>query len=169
MQRFRTFSERTGERDEEADTTAGNARRRTGILSRALPARNPMAGMPGLALRFAVVGGGGVVVNTLVLYALYHWAGLPLLAASSIAVELAVVHNYLLNDRWTFAAGDPSLRRFIKFNITVLGGLGVNVLIVWTLVRTGMHLLLANCLGIAAAFAVNFASSTGWVWGRRSR
>nr|WP_232546841.1 GtrA family protein [Streptomyces antimycoticus] len=91
--------------------------------------------MPGLALRFAVVGGGGVLVNTVVLFVLYHWVGLPLLSASAIAVELAVVHNYLLNDRWTFAVGTPSLRRFIKFNISVLGGLGVNVLIVWSLVR----------------------------------
>ncbi|MEU4892442.1 GtrA family protein [Streptomyces sp. NPDC044780] len=166
MQRFRTFSERTGEPDDEVDTTA---RRRTGMFSRALPRRNPMAGLPGLAVRFAVVGGGGVLVNTVVLFVLYHWAGLPLLAASSIAVEIAVVHNYLLNDRWTFAVRTPSLRRFIKFNVTVLGGLAVNVFIVWSLVRAGMHLLMANCLGIAAAFAVNFASSTGWVWGRRSR
>ncbi|WNE97436.1 GtrA family protein [Streptomyces luomodiensis] len=166
MQRFRTFSERTGKPDDEVDTTA---RRRTGMFSRALPRRNPMAGLPGLAVRFAVVGGGGVLVNTVVLFVLYHWAGLPLLAASSIAVEIAVVHNYLLNDRWTFAVRTPSLRRFIKFNVTVLGGLAVNVFIVWSLVRAGMHLLMANCLGIAAAFAVNFASSTGWVWGRRSR
>ncbi|WP_064456028.1 GtrA family protein [Streptomyces hygroscopicus] len=166
MQRFRTFSERTGEPDDRVDTTA---RRRTGMFSRALPTRNPLAGLSGLALRFALVGGGGVLVNTVVLYALYHWAGLPLLAASSIAVELAVVHNYLLNDRWTFKVRNPSHRRFIKFNVSVLGGLGVNVLIVWTLVRSGMHVLLANCLGITAAFAVNFASSTGWVWGRRSR
>ncbi|MBL1114760.1 GtrA family protein [Streptomyces sp. 110] len=169
MQRFRTFSERTGEPGEEADSTDRNDRRRAGMLFRVRQVRNPMAGMPGLALRFAVVGGGGVVVNTVVLFVLYHWAGLPLLAASSIAVELAVVHNYLLNDRWTFAVATPSLRRFIKFNVSVLGGLGVNVLIVWTLVHTGTHLLLANCVGIAAAFAVNFASSTGWVWGRRSR
>ncbi|MET7934705.1 GtrA family protein [Streptomyces sp. NPDC005322] len=166
MQRFRTFSESTGEPDEEVENAS---RRRTGMFSRALPMRNPMAGLPGLALRFAVVGGGGVLVNTVALYALYHWAGLPLLVASSIAVELAVFHNYLLNDRWTFAARTPSTRRFVKFNVSVLGGLAVNVLIVWSLVRAEVHLLLANWIGIAAAFAVNFATSTGWVWGRRSR
>ncbi|MCP9207034.1 GtrA family protein [Streptomyces sp. HD1123-B1] len=166
MQRFRTFSERTSEPDERAEVTV---RRRTGMFSRTLSLRNTAVGLSGLALRFAVVGGGGVLVNTAVLYLLYHWAGLPLLAASSIAVELAVVHNYLLNDRWTFAARSRSARRFIKFNVSVLGGLAVNVLIVWSLVRSGMHLLLANCIGIGTAFAVNFATSTGWVWGRRSR
>ncbi|MET7765134.1 GtrA family protein [Streptomyces sp. NPDC005336] len=166
MQRFRTFSERTGEPDEQAQIAG---RRRTGMFSRALSVRNPMAGLPGLALRFAVVGGGGVLVNTVALFALYHWAGLPLLVASSIAVELAVVHNYLLNERWTFAVRTPSARRFVKFNVSVLGGLAVNVLIAWSLARAGMHLLLANWIGIGAAFAVNFATSTGWVWGRRSR
>ncbi|MBL1095197.1 GtrA family protein [Streptomyces coffeae] len=166
MQRFRTFSERTGEPGERAEVTV---RRWTGMFSRTLSVRNPPVGLSGLAVRFAVVGGGGVLVNTAVLYVLYHWIGIPLLAASSIAVELAVVHNYVLNDRWTFAARARSAGRFVKFNVSVLGGLAVNVLIVWSLVRAGMHLLLANCFGIGAAFAVNFATSTGWVWGRRSR
>jgi putative flippase GtrA len=166
MQRFRTFSERTGEPGDRADVST---RKRNGTPSRTRSPRERMAGLTGLALRFAVVGGGGVLVNSAVLFALYRWAGLPLLLASGIAVELAVVHNFLLNDRWTFALHTPSAGRFIKFNVSVLGGLAVNVVIVWSLVRTGMHLLLANCLGISAAFAVNFASSTGWVWGRRSR
>lgn len=166
MQRFRTFSERAGEPGDPADVTT---HRRNGTSVRTRSPRKRMAGMTGLALRFAVVGGAGAVVNSAALFALYHWGGLPLLVASAIAVELAVVHNYLLNDRWTFAVHTPSARRFVKFNVTVLGGLAVNVVIVWSLVRAGMYLLLANCLGISAAFAVNFASSTGWVWGRRSR
>jgi putative flippase GtrA len=166
MQRFRTFSERTGEPGDRADVTTA---RRNGSLPRTRSPRKRTAGLPGLALRFAVVGGAGALVNSAALFTLYHWAGLPLLVASGIAVELAVVHNYLLNDRWTFALHTPSAGRFVKFNISVLGGLAVNVVLVWSLVRAGMHLLLANCLGISAAFAVNFACSTGWVWGRRSR
>ncbi len=166
MQRFRTFSERTGEPGDRADVTT---HRRNGSPVRIGSPRRRTAGLPGLALRFAVVGGGGVLVNSAALFALYHWVGLPLLVASGIAVELAVVHNYLLNDRWTFALRTPSTGRFVKFNISVLGGLAINVVLVWSLVHAGMHLLLANCLGIAAAFAVNFVCSTGWVWGRRSR
>ena len=166
MQRFRTSSERAGDPGDETDVTT---ERRDGSLTGTRSPRKRMAGLPGLALRFAVVGGGGVLVNSAALFALYHWAGLPLLVASGIAVELAVVHNYLLNDRWTFAVHTRSARRFVKFNVSVLGGLAINVVLVWSLVRAGMHLLLANCLGIAAAFAVNFACSTGWVWGRRSR
>jgi putative flippase GtrA len=122
----------------------------------------------GCALRFAIVGGMGAIVNTAFLYVLHRWLGLPLVTASALAVELAVVHNYLLNDWWTFAVRAPSIRRFLKFNVSVLGGLVVNVFIVWLLVDLEVYFLLANGLGIGAAFAVNFLSSAGWVWGRKS-
>jgi len=120
-------------------------------------------------LKFAAVGGLGAVVNTAALYVLHVWVGLPLVAATALAVEIAVVHNYLLNDRWTFAVRILSLRRFVKFNASVLAGLGINVLLVWALAHEGMHFLMANAFGMAAAFAVNFGSSAGWVWGRRDR
>lgn len=79
-------------------------------------------------LRFAVVGGTGVIINTSVLYVLSRWAGLPLLAASALAVELAAISNYLLNDTWTFGVRSPSLGRFAKFNTAALTGLALNVL-----------------------------------------
>lgn len=118
-------------------------------------------------LRFAVVGGTGVIVNTSVLYVLSRWAGLPLVAASALAVELAAISNYLLNDTWTFAARSPSLRRFVKFNTASLAGLALNVLSVWLLTRLGLHLLVANLIGIAAGFAANYAFSVRWVWGHQ--
>jgi putative flippase GtrA len=100
------------------------------------------------------------------LYVLHRWVGLPLPAASALAVELAVIHNYLLNDWWTFAVRAPSIRRFVKFNASVLSGLAVNVFVVWSLTSMGTYFLVANGLGIAAGFALNFASSMAWVWGR---
>lgn len=162
MQHFRTF----GGRADEASERVEAARRRGPALPRTLPARSPAAVR---ALKFALVGVAGAVVNTAALYVLYRWARLPLPLASALAVEIAVVHNYLLNDWWTFAASGPSARRFVKFNISMLGGLAVNVLAVWSLVRVGLHFLPANALGVAAAFTVNFASSSGWVWGRGNR
>jgi putative flippase GtrA len=117
--------------------------------------------------RFAVVGGTGVMINMSVLYVLSRWAGLPLLAASALAVELAAISNYLLNDTWTFAARSPSLRRFAKFNAVSLAGLAINVLGVWLLTRLGFYFLVADLIGIAAGFAVNYAFSVRWVWGQR--
>jgi putative flippase GtrA len=135
----------------------------------ALPASKPKSGRKNWIAKFMVVGGSGAVLNTAVLYVLYRWLQMPLVAASAVAVELAVVNNYLLNDRWTFAAGSPRLRRFAKFNASSLGGLAVNVLSVWFLARIGVHVLVANLAGIAAGFAVNLALSGTWVWGQRAQ
>jgi putative flippase GtrA len=135
----------------------------------ALPnAREPKLRMRKWIPKFVVVGGSGTVLNTAVLYVLYRWLHMPLAAASALAVEVAVVNNYLLNDRWTFAARSPSLRRFAKFNASSLGGLAVNVLAVWLLTRTGLHFLVANLVGIAVAFSINCTLSATWVWRERA-
>jgi putative flippase GtrA len=116
--------------------------------------------------RFAVVGGIGTVINTLALFLLSRWVGLPLAAASALAVELATVSNFLLNDSWTFSARTPSFRRFARFNTAALMGLALNVFIVWFLTRLGVFFLAANLVGIAAGFTLNYAFSVSWVWGR---
>jgi putative flippase GtrA len=117
-------------------------------------------------LKFACVGIIGVGVNTGALYIFSRWLGLPLVAASAIAVELAIIGNYFLNARWTFASSVTSVRRFAKFNFASLFGLGLNVMIVWLLVRAGIYFLAANLFGITAGFASNYALSSIWVWGQ---
>jgi putative flippase GtrA len=122
----------------------------------------------GRAARFCLVGGTGIVINTAVLYLLSRGLGLPLPLSSAVAVELAIISNYVLNDRFTFAARRPSLRRLAKFNLTSLGGLGVNVVIVWLLTRHGVYFLVANLVGIAVAVVVNYTFSVAWVWRREA-
>jgi putative flippase GtrA len=115
-------------------------------------------------LKFGCVGCIGVGINTGALYIFSRWLDLPLVAASAVAVELAVISNYFLNARWTFATGAASFRRFTKFNLASLLGLGLNVMIVWLLVRIGIYFLAANLLGITAGFASNYLLSSIWVW-----
>ena len=117
-------------------------------------------------LKFACVGCIGIAVNTVVLYILSRWLGLPLVTSSAVAVELAIVSNYFINDRWTFASQAVSVRRFAKFNVASLSGLSVNVAAVWLLTRLGIYFLAANLIGIALGFASNYALSSVWVWGR---
>lgn len=116
------------------------------------------------ALRFAVVGVGGVAVNTICLHVLYGLWHLPLLVASSMSVEIAVAHNFFLNDRWTFGGRGPSFLRFAKFNASALLTLLVNVAAVWVLVRSGIDYLAANLVGIGLGAALNFGASSTWVW-----
>jgi putative flippase GtrA len=121
------------------------------------------------ARRFALVGLAGVGVNSLGLYLLHGMAQVPLVAASVLAVELAIVHNYLWNELWTFHGRRPSLSRFAKFNVTALAALVVNVGVVWLLASVGEFYLMANLLGIAAAVFINFTVSMTWIWGGRTQ
>ena len=57
--------------------------------------------LPRLA-RSALVGASGVGVNSGMLWLLHSGAGLPLPAASALAIETAIWNNFLLNDLWTF-------------------------------------------------------------------
>jgi putative flippase GtrA len=117
-------------------------------------------------LKFGLVGGSGAIVNIAILYLLAHVVALPLLVSSALAVECAVISNFLLNNRWTFGARDQPVRRFFKFNAMSLGALSVNVLIVWLLTRSGVYFLAADLAGIAIAMAANYAGSVAWVWRR---
>src|SRR5258708_23511932 len=122
----------------------------------------------GRGVGFCLVGGTGTAINTTVLYSLARGLGLPLPVSSAMAVELAVLSNYLLNDRFTFAARRPSFTRLAKFNITSLARLGVNVTIILILARHGVYVLAANLVGIAAAVVANHPFRFSFVRGKPS-
>lgn len=116
-------------------------------------------------VRFGVVGSSGVVVNSGLLYVFHGGAGWPLIPASALAVEAAIISNFLLNDLWTFSRRDKTRYRFLRFNVVSLGGLAVNTLVLAGLVAvTGIHYLIANLIAIAAAMAWNFAANARWTW-----
>jgi putative flippase GtrA len=116
-------------------------------------------------IRFLVVGGSGVVVNSAALFVLYGLAGLPLVVASALAVELAITHNFLWNDRWTFKRTSRSISRFLKFNLVSLMGLAITTATAWLLVQQGgVNYLLANLAGIALATTCNFLANVQWTW-----
>ena len=116
--------------------------------------------------KFIMVGGTGVLVNSLALLILFQWARLPLPVASALSVELAIVNNFCWNDRWTFRRPQISLSRFVRFNLVSLGGLIITTGTLWMLVRhVGLYFLIANLLGIALATAWNFTASSWWAWG----
>src|SRR5204863_529945 len=72
------------------------------------------------AIRFVIVGAIGFVVQIAALWALTVLGGWRWLPATLAAVEVAVVHNFLWHDRWTWPAGAGSRRsilgRFVAFN-----------------------------------------------------
>ena len=116
--------------------------------------------------KFLVVGGLGTLVNTGILVILYHQLHVALIAASVVATELAIAHNFVWNNFWTFGRRGLSLNRFARFNVVCLGGQCLTVVTLWLLVRyASVHYVVANLVGIASALAWNFTFSAHWTWG----
>jgi putative flippase GtrA len=116
--------------------------------------------------KFILVGGTGVLVNNLALLILFQGVHLPLLVASVLVSELAIINNFYWNDRWTFKRTRISLSRFARFNLVSLSGLLITTGTLWVLVsHLGLYYLVANLLGIGLAMVWNFAANSRWTWG----
>jgi len=119
-------------------------------------------------LRFNAVGLAGILVQLAALATLKQFAELPTLAATALAVELAVLHNFFWHERWTWRThGTPGLaRRLLRFHLANgLVSLGSNLL--WMRILSGslgMHYLPANAISIAVTALLNFALSERFVF-----
>jgi putative flippase GtrA len=119
---------------------------------------------------FVLVGVGGFAVQ-LAAVTLLAASGLTDMAATAIAVELAILHNFVWHERWTWraaAAARPAavFTRLLRFNgataiVSILG----NVAIAWWLVRR-LHFPLpaANALAVGALSFVNFLIADRRIW-----
>ncbi|MCD6567779.1 MAG: glycosyltransferase family 2 protein [Dehalococcoidia bacterium] len=120
--------------------------------------------------KFCLVGLSGVFVNMGLLWLLTEVAGLFYLLSAAISIETSVLTNFTLNDLFTFhdrrSSGiKPLLKRLGKFNLVSLGGVGINMAILWLLTEhLGLYYLLSNLCGIAVATLWNYSVNTMWTW-----
>jgi putative flippase GtrA len=118
-------------------------------------------------LKFNLVGGMGIAVQLLILVALKTGFHLHYLIATALAVEIAVVHNFLWHERFTWSdRGGEGFTRFLKFNLTTgLFSIAGNLVLMKLLVGLGhMNYLLGNGITITACSVVNFLVSDGFVF-----
>lgn len=121
-------------------------------------------------IKFCIVGLSGVAVNMGLLWLLTEVVGLFYLVSATISIETSIISNYLLNDYFTFSdrrsGGTGSLiRRFLKFNLISLAGLGINLSTLWLLTSiAGVYYLLSNLVGIALATLWNYLVNSWWTW-----
>lgn len=116
----------------------------------------------GRFLRFGTVGFSGVFVDMGVFWMLTTILGLAAVPATVLSAEVAVVNNFIWNDRWTFAdrsVQQPGwrscLKRFGKFNVLCL----VGIVLQGTLVG-----LMSNVAGIAPIGAKLLAIALVMLW-----
>jgi putative flippase GtrA len=122
-------------------------------------------------IKFALVGVSGIVVNEILLIILQS-KGMYFLTADAIAIEVSILTNFAMNDLWTFRdtrTGHFAVR-LVKFNLLMLAGLVVNLVIVDIgTVYFGITPTIANLIGIGVAFFLRYALSVKYTWMRTER
>jgi|GEM_PF-688075 len=117
-------------------------------------------------LRFCLVGLSGVLVNEGLLWLLTEKFAIYYLFSALIAIEVSIFNNYLLNEFWTFRdrRQKASLKRFPRFNLVSMGGLIINLSVLFILTQAGLYYLTSNLFGIACATFWNYWINLNWTW-----
>jgi putative flippase GtrA len=119
-------------------------------------------------VRFSAVGAGGVAVQAATLAILLRVTGMHYLAATALAVEAAILHNFAWHRRWTWAdrAASGVILTLLKFNATtgavsLIGNLLLMFLFVGLL---NLNPQVANLITIAVCSFLNFAFANRFVF-----
>ncbi len=127
-------------------------------------------------MKFNAVGGLGIVVQLATLAVFRSWLKLDYLLATGLAVEIAVIHNFLWHERYTWADRPASrithsLVRLAKFNATngavsIVGNLLLMRLLVGEL---KLNYVGSNLVAIVLCSLVNFLLGDRFVFEAEKR
>jgi putative flippase GtrA len=132
--------------------------------------------MPVTARRFsafATIGALGFILQIAALAFLTELARWTWLPATFVAVELAVIHNYVWHERWTWrdVRGPEKghgrfLSRLARFHVANgLGSIAGNLALMWLFVGwAGMPAIVGNILAVGVMSAANFMIADRWVF-----
>ena len=120
-------------------------------------------------LKFNAVGAIGIAVQLAALAILKSGFHVPYLAATALAVETAVLHNFVWHERWTWKdrrGGAHVVLRLVRFHLgNGLVSIVVNLVFMRLLVgRFHMQYLVANLVAIAAGSVANYLVSDWFVF-----
>lgn len=119
-----------------------------------------------LAIKYALVGASSTIIDVGVLTLLVELGHLHLLVAAVLSFCIAVANGFFWNKKWTFQNTSTHLtRQYIKFALTALVGLGLNLLLLSFLVYF-FHLwyVLAKMITTVIVFFWNFTSNKFWTF-----
>jgi putative flippase GtrA len=115
-------------------------------------------------LKFNAVGIVGIFVQLAALTLLASGLKLNYLLSTFLAVESAVLHNFIWHERWTWIdriRASSVIDRLVRFHlanglISIVG----NLFLMWLFVsQLHMHYFVANLIAIASCSVVNFLAS----------
>jgi putative flippase GtrA len=121
-------------------------------------------------LRFNFVGALGIGVQLAALAVFKDLLDIQYLAATALAVELAVLHNFAWHCRFTWkdrpGGTRETLLRLVRFHLgNGVISIGGNLALMWLLAgHFGIHYLAANAIAIAVCSFGNFAAGEWFVF-----
>lgn len=141
--------------------------------------KNPAPSLLVRWCKFNFVGGIGIGVQFATLFLLRGILHVNYLAATAVAVEAAVLHNFVWHERYTWAdrtklagrkkPGRPGqMQRFLRFHlsngaVSIVGNLALMKVLVG---QAHMNYLAANAIAITVCSLANFLMSDVWVFER---
>jgi len=120
--------------------------------------------------KFAIVGSFGVLVNMFFLWFLTETFRVYYLISSVLAIEISIINNFTWNYLWTWSdrkekTSRAILIRMVKYHISVVfAAVGNWILLGIFKEAFGMHYLVANVIGIAGGFILNYILGDRWVF-----
>jgi dolichol-phosphate mannosyltransferase len=121
-------------------------------------------------IKFGLVGLSGVVVNTVILGVLTELAQLNYKWSSLIAIQIAIISNFIFNDKWTFVDRKKQslTKRFLSFeSISIIGAVINWALLIACTELLGIHYLISNLIGILIAFIWNYIANNKLTWNNK--
>ena len=119
-------------------------------------------------MKYSLVGVSGVFVNLGLYLFLTRYYEISELVAPLIAIESALISNFILNNFWTFGKRITQSRirvKFVKFHLVSGFSALINYSAFLTLFMVfGLYDILANLIGIGLAAIVNYLINSNWTW-----
>ena len=125
-------------------------------------------------ITFTFVGVSGIVVNNAILFYAKESLHVPLAIASLIAIQIAIINNFIWNRQFTWTdrpmLGWASIRPgLIKFTLVSWVAGGLNWILLLLLTRFfDLYYILANLVAILCASVLNYFLNDLWTFRRRS-
>ncbi|MEU8421935.1 GtrA family protein [Micromonospora sp. NPDC048835] len=115
-------------------------------------------------MRFLVVGGLSIAVDTGSLFVYHGVLGIVLPLATAMSFLTSFWVNFVLNRVWSFGSSAQMMPQVGRYFALVIANLIANVVLVSALTWAGTPYLLAKLLVTASLSVVNYVVSKRWIF-----
>lgn len=122
-------------------------------------------------IKFSIVGLVGILVDEALLFVFTDILHIFYLISSILAKEIALTHNFIVNERWAFKDRRESgnvFTRLITHNFVTAGGVLISLVVLFVLTNfLNMHYLISNIAGIFCGFLWNYFTNKRFTWEKK--